>query len=38
MEVEDGKSMYEVESRDGTINRDFLFSERRRIDLKWKNA
>ena len=27
-EVEDGKMMYEVESKDGTINRDLLFTEK----------
>jgi hypothetical protein len=27
-EMEDGKSMYEVESKDGTINRDLLFTEK----------
>jgi hypothetical protein len=27
-EMEDGKTMYEVESKDGTINRDLLFTEK----------
>ena len=30
-EVEDGKSMYEVESKDGTINRDLLFTDQGEI-------